>query len=369
MHSRPRRHAEILVHYASDAKSGDEVVVITDKGTNSLAESICRELGSVGAIPVIISGGTFLTGQDNHVSSYLETSNQPSIPSTLVSLLKSADAICHLRACQNAAELTKTAGETIATYHKKYKNVLEAALFENNYTLTQVPTASGAQLASMDTEAFAEYVANATIRNWEAQAVFQEKMAKLLMTGKEIHLLTDSGTDITFSISGNKVINDDGSGVNLPGGEVYTAPVLDSINGKITFDIPRMIDGRELSQVVLYFENGDIVDFSSQTNEEYLETLLSLDEGSNQIGEFGVGMNPDLDRVTKNMALDEKMHGTVHFALGTAYESCIGQENERNKSAIHVDMLLDMREDARMTIDGNTVLRDGEFLFDTPNSD
>jgi aminopeptidase len=90
--------------------------------------------------------------------------------------------------------------------------------------------------------------------------------------------------------------------------------------------------------------------------------LLDIDNGADRIGEFGIGMNPDLDCVTRNMALDEKMHGTVHFALGSAYEVCVGPENERNRSLLHMDMLVDLRKKGRLMVDGETILQDGEFI-------
>ena len=363
MHNRPGRHAELLVHHTLGAEPGDEVVIVTTTETDDLAESLCETLGSVGAIPVTISGNAFLTGRDTHITAYLNGAEKPAVPESLTELLEAADAVCHLRAGRNASEFAAIDESDIIDYRQAYASVLKSALFEGKYVLTQVPTAAGAQLASMGTEEFGEYVAEATIQDWEAQYEYQEQLATRLTNGDEVRLVTGSETDIEFSISDNAAVNDDGTKVNLPGGEVYTAPVLDSIDGTVTFDIPRWIDGRKISRMTVEFEDGEIVDYTSAENDTYLDRLVSIDSGAARLGEFGVGMNRHLDRPTGDMALDEKMHGTVHFALGNAYEACVGGANERNESAIHVDMLVDMREDARMAVDGETILSNGEFRF------
>jgi aminopeptidase len=215
----------------------------------------------------------------------------------------------------------------------------------------------------MEPETFSSFLRDAVLLDWERQRDRQAPVASALSEGSTVRVVTDAGTDIRFDITDMEAVNDYGQ-VNLPGGEVYTAPVVDSVDGTVRFDLPVSIDGRELTGIRATFEDGDLVDLAADAHEPFLRRLLDIDAGASRLGEFGIGMNAQLDRVTRNMALDEKMMGTVHFAFGTAYETCVGEENVRNESAIHVDLLVDMRKGSRLEVDGAVVQRDGNFQLD-----
>jgi aminopeptidase len=166
-----------------------------------------------------------------------------------------------------------------------------------------------------------------------------------------------------MSIAGNETLNDHGEH-NLPGGEVFTAPVRDSVEGTVHFDMPVYRNGREIRGARLVFEDGRVVDHAADRNEEVLTGILDTDEGARYLGELGIGMNRSIDRFTYNMLFDEKMGDTVHMAVGNAYPETVGDDNERNESAEHVDMIVDMSESSAIEVDGEVVQRDGTFVFE-----
>lgn len=154
----------------------------------------------------------------------------------------------------------------------------------------------------------------------------------------------------------------DGVVDNMPSGEVFTAPVVDSVEGAILFDKPLIYQGNEIEGVKLKFVDGEVVDFFSKRNENVLENLINTDEGSKRIGELGIGTNRGIKRFTKNMLFDEKMGDTIHMALGRAYEENIGENLEKNQSAVHVDMIKDMSE-SELRLDGEILISDGKFSW------
>ncbi|MDX1745111.1 MAG: aminopeptidase, partial [Halobacteriales archaeon] len=213
------------------------------------------------------------------------------------------------------------------------------------------------------TEAYENFVWEAINKDWDEQREFQENLVEILEDGSEVRIVSGEGTDVTMSISGMIPLNDYGEH-NLPGGEVFTAPVRDSVAGDVHFDMPLYHSGREVQDVRLTFEDGEVVGHSAGKNEDLLTELLDTDEGASRLGELGIGMNRDIDRFTYNMLFDEKMGDTVHMALGMAYEDCVPDGQVRNDSAIHVDMIVDMAEDSHITVDGEVIQRDGTFVFE-----
>ena len=166
-----------------------------------------------------------------------------------------------------------------------------------------------------------------------------------------------------MSIDGMIAVNDFGES-NLPGGEVFTAPVLDSVEGEVYFNMPVITGGREITGVKLVFEAGNVVEYSAEKNEKLLAEILSTDEGTSQLGELGIGMNRGIDRFTTNMLFDEKMGDTVHLAIGSTVPDCVPEDIEGNESAVHIDMIVDMSTDSVIEVDGEVVQRDGTFVFE-----
>ena len=182
-------------------------------------------------------------------------------------------------------------------------------------------------------------------------------MIEWLQKRQEIHI-TAPGTDLRLSVAGRKWINSDGKR-NFPSGEVFTGPVEDSAEGYIHFSYPVVTHGREIADVRLRFAAGQVVDASASKNEAFLLAMLDTDPGARRLGEFAFGTNEGVTRWTKIILLDEKMGSTVHMALGAAYP----ETGSQNRSALHWDLICDLRAGGEATADGALVLKDGKYLI------
>ena len=145
---------------------------------------------------------------------------------------------------------------------------------------------------------------------------------------------------------------------------MFTAPVVDSVEGEVLFDKPLYHQGREITGAHIVFEAGEVVEHAADKNEDLLREVLNTDDGARRLGELGIGMNRDIDRFSYNMLFDEKMGDTVHMAIGRAYDECVGEDREANQSAVHLDMIVDMSEESFIEVDGEVVQRDGAFRFE-----
>ena len=169
-------------------------------------------------------------------------------------------------------------------------------------------------------------------------------------------MVAANASDVRLSLAGKRWINCDGH-ENFPDGEVFTGPVLDSVDGRIHFSFPAVHHGREVQGVRLTFRGGKVVDASADKGEEFLISMLDTDAGSRLLGECAIGTNYDITRYTRNTLFDEKIGGTVHFALGAGYP----ESGNTNESGLHWDMVVDLREGGHVEIDGQKVLVDGKF--------
>ena len=169
--------------------------------------------------------------------------------------------------------------------------------------------------------------------------------------------MTAPGTDIRLGIAGRTFIPCDGEH-NMPDGEFFTGPVEDSVEGEVTFHLPAVIGGREVSGVRLKFEAGRVVDAGAERGEEFLIQLLDTDDGARRLGELGIGTNYAIDRGTREVLLDEKIGGTVHMAVGASYPESGGT----NESAVHTDLVCDLRLGGKLEVDGEVMQEDGRFV-------
>ncbi|AKH98587.1 aminopeptidase [Halanaeroarchaeum sulfurireducens] len=363
MDPRIRRHADVLVDHSTAIEPGDRVVVSVPPAAEDLAVAIYERLGEIGARPVMLFGGTTI-GSSRAARGYLRSSGADELPDLdhIERLYDETDAIIRARARENATELGDVDPATNAALSRAAE-AARAEMLDSRWVLTQFPTPADAQLAGMSTEAYENFVWDAIDQDWEAQRAFQEQLVDRLNEGETVRIVSGETTDVTMSIAGNIAINDYGRN-NMPAGEVFTAPVVDSVEGTVLFDKPLYHQGREVENAFLEFEGGEVVDHAADTNEETLGEVLDTDEGSRHLGELGIGTNRDIDRFTYNMLFDEKMGDTVHMAVGMAYDECVGDDNAVNESATHVDMIVDMAEHSRIEVDGEVIQRNGTFWFE-----
>ena len=228
---------------------------------------------------------------------------------------------------------------------------------------TQYPTNAEAQEANMSLEEYEDFVYGSglldlddPVKEWEKIRAEQERWIEYLDTKKEIRIVS-KGTDIVVNVEGRKWINCCGN-ENFPDGEIFTSPVEDKINGYITFSFPGIYAGKEIEDIYLRVENGLIVESSAKKGEELLKELINTDEGSKFFGEVAIGTNYNITKFTKNMLFDEKIGGTVHMAIGNA----MGEAGGTNSSAIHWDMLCDMRQEGKIYADGVLFYENGKLL-------
>jgi aminopeptidase len=233
---------------------------------------------------------------------------------------------------------------------------------EFRWSLTLFPTHAYAAEADMSLAEYEDFFYRACLCDqddpvaaWRRQSEETRRLAEW-MSGKEDIHIEAPGTDLRLNIAERKFIPADGRH-NMPDGEFFTGPVEDSANGEVSFTYPAVYGGREVAGVKLRFRDGRIVDASAERNEDFLIKTLDTDEGARRLGELGIGTNYGIDRFTKEILLDEKIGGTVHLAVGMSYPETGG----RNDSAVHWDMVCDLRRGGRITVDGEALQVDGRF--------
>ena len=365
MDQRVREHAETLLDWSARVGAGDEVVVSVGEGTHDLAVAVAEALGERGATPA------FAYASDEVERAYLLAADRGGEgtfeePSHQLALYEEADAALALRGGRNTAEGSDVPGDVGAAYSRANEAVREARM-ATDWVSTIHPTRALAQQAGMSFEAYRDFAYGAILRDWEALAEEMARLKDRLDDAEDVRILAD-GTDLRMSIEDRIAVNSAASVAygshNLPSGEVFTAPVVDSVEGEMRFDLPIVHDGRTLRDVWLRFEGGEVVDFSAVEGEDAIADVLDTDEGARRLGELGVGTNRGIDRLTGNLLFDEKMAGTVHLALGRAYADCLPEGESGNRSAVHVDLLVDMREASRFEVDGEVIQRDGLFRWE-----
>jgi aminopeptidase len=229
---------------------------------------------------------------------------------------------------------------------------------------TQFPCHAAAQDAEMSLAEYEDFVFNAGLLDkpdpvdaWKQVSARQQRLADLLNGKSDYRVVAANGTDIRMSVADRKWINCDGH-ENFPDGEVFTGPVIDSVNGQVNFSFPAVHHGHEVHGVKLKFKDGKVVDAHADKGLEFLISVLDMDAGSRFLGECAIGANYNIKQYTKNTLFDEKIGGTVHFALGAGYP----ETGNANQSGLHWDMVVDLRQGGTVTIDNQTVSENGRFL-------
>ncbi|WP_435196849.1 aminopeptidase [Natronomonas sp. EA1] len=359
MDPRIREHAAVIVDHSVGLDAGDNVVIDAHPVSEDLVAALHEKIADVGANPLVIQqrlGKRFRRAYlRNHDGEF-------EVPEHERALFEAMDVYIAIRADANVSEESDIDGDVQTAYSQARQPLLEERLGKT-WCLTQYPAAANAQLAELSTEAYENFVYDAVLKDWDAVRDHQQQMCDIMNGAAEVRIVSGETTDVTMSVEGNETLNDYGEN-NLPGGEVFTAPVPDSVEGEVYFDKPVYQRGQEITGARLVFEDGEAVEWSAEKNEDVLDDILTTDEGARRLGELGIGMNRDIDRFTYNMLFDEKMGDTVHMAVGRAYTECVGEGNEQNHSAVHVDMIVDMSEDSFIEVDGEIVQRNGTFRFE-----
>ena len=361
MDDRVHEHAETLVDWSARVEAGDAVVMSVAEGAHDLAVAVAAALGDRGADLLATSAA------DEVTRAYLRSFEGDFGGSPHArALYEAADVTLILGGTRNIATLADVPGDTRQAYDRARQPVREARL-ATDWVSTVHPTRALAQAAGMALPTYQDFVYGAVLRDWPALAEEMAQLKAKLDDGTTVRIEA-AGTDLTLSIAGRTAVNSTASVVddshNLPSGEVFTAPVVESVTGEVRFDVPRTVDGRRVRAVTLRFEDGEVVGVEAAEGEAAIRDVLDTDPGARRIGELGIGMNRGIDRVTDNVLFDEKMAGTVHLALGRAYDACLPAGEAGNESAVHVDLITTMGPGSRLTVDGDPVQVDGTFWYE-----
>jgi aminopeptidase len=353
MDPRVSQHAKLIVTYATRVKKGDQVLIMASDFGLDLASEVYKEAAKLGGSPIIMMTPSEVT------RSYYEITPEEYLdifPKHLYELTKASDVVVSIRSDINTKTLGNVNPKKLTRRDKTTRPIQDERL-SKRWCLTQAPTPGFAQDADMSIKEYEDFVYSAILIDWASQRLQMEKLKKALDQADKVQLIGEK-TDLTMSVKGRNAIVGDATH-NVPGGEVYTAPVDDSMEGEIWFDMPGIRYGREIKSIRLRFSKGEVVDYSAETNQDALKSIIETDQGSKRIGELGIGTNRGIKRFTKNILFDEKIGDTIHLALGNAYKDCGGI----NKSAIHWDIIKTMKP-GQILLDGKVLQRDGKFSWE-----
>jgi aminopeptidase len=271
------------------------------------------------------------------------------------------DASLGIQAPADAYELAGVDPERVARVARARQELRELTL-ARRWCTTLWPTPAAAQRAGMPFDEFAAFVQRAlfldrpdAVGAWRELHGFQAGLIERLAAAREIRIEAE-GTDLTLRVEGRTWINSDGRR-NMPSGEVFTGPHETSANGVIRFDVPSGPPGRSVRGVTMELRDGEVVSARAEEGDEHLQAALATDPGARRLGELGIGTNAGIDRPVGAILFDEKIGGTVHLAIGRSYPETGGE----NTSAVHWDLICDLRRGGRITADGEVVQEDGRF--------
>ena len=357
--------AQILVRYSTKVKEGDVCVIQGTTVAEPLVQSVYEEVLRAGGLPIV----QLTTEEAAAALMRLGSEAQLTwIPPPSEWAVESADVRIAIMAEANPRALSGADPSKQARSQRARKGLMETSMKrsasgEYRWALTLFPTHAYAGEAGMSLSEYEDFYYGACLATdgdpvtaWERQSGEVRRLSEWVTGKEEVHV-TGPGTDIKLGVAGRTWIPCAGSH-NMPDGEFFTGPVEDSVEGEVSFSFPATYSGREVAGVRFRFEGGRIVDASAERGEEMLIEMLDSDDGARRLGELGIGTNYAITTGTREILLDEKIGGTVHMAIGMSYPETGGT----NSSAVHWDMVCDLRRGGSITVDGEELQRDGRFL-------
>lgn len=363
---RVARLAQVLVHYSLELKAGQIFQINADAAAAPLVRALYREAITVGAYPLLRIG---LSGIDEIYYRYASEAQLTHITELARQENEAIHALISVLGNENTKSLSNADPRKIALRSQANRE-LRARFFERvdngeaTWAITQFPTQAAAQDADMSLAEYEDFVYGAgkldqadPVAAWQAVRAEQQRLADMLATKRVIRLV-GPGTDLTYHTGGRRWINADGQR-NFPDGEVFTSPDEALTEGYIHFSFPAVYAGREVSDVRLEFARGTVVQATAARGEDLLHKLLDMDAGARRLGEAAFGTNYEIQRFSRNILFDEKIGGTIHLALGESFKEVGGQ----NRSALHWDMVCDLRQGGAAYADGELIYQDGKFII------
>ncbi|MBA2792940.1 MAG: aminopeptidase [Thermoleophilaceae bacterium] len=357
--------AQILVRYSTQVSEGDVCVIQGTTPAEPFVLAVYEEVLRAGGLPIVqmapeeAAAALYRLGSDAQLDW---------IPPTTEWTTENADVRIVAMADANSRALSGVDPKKQARTQQARRKLMEtsmrrAAAGEHRWALTLFPTHAYASEAGLSLTEYEEFFYKACLVDdgdpvtaWERQSAEVDRLSAWIEGKEEVHV-QGPGTDIKLGVAGRTWIPCSGRH-NMPDGEFFTGPVEDSVEGEVSFSFPASYGGREVSGVRMRFEAGKVVDASADQGEAFLIEMLDSDEGARRLGELGIGTNYGIATGTKEILLDEKIGGTVHMAIGMSYPESGGE----NSSAVHWDMVCDLRQGGSITVDGEELQRDGKFV-------
>ena len=350
--------AALLAGYCLDVQPGQQVVVRSTPLAARLLLALQREILEREGWPLLRVGlpgadeGFYAAARDRHLDGFA--------PAELAET-EGTDCVVTIQAPDNTRALAGVDPALIARAARARAPVREASM-RRRWCGTLWPTQAGAQQAGMSLGRFEAFVRGALFLDrddpaaaWGELREMQAALIERLERARELRIEAE-GTDLTLSVAGRAWVNSDGKR-NMPSGEVFTGPVETSAEGTVRFTVPSAPGGVDVEGIELRFAEGRVVEARADRGQEYLRQTLATDDGASRLGEIGIGTNFGIDRAIGAILFDEKIGGTVHLAVGRSYPETGGA----NESAVHWDMICDLRQGGRLTADGEVVQQDGRF--------
>ncbi|MAG02647.1 aminopeptidase [Candidatus Pacearchaeota archaeon] len=357
MDPRVRKLAQQTIRYSLNVEKGSNVIISGGEEAREFILELYKEVILRGAYPIV---NMKLNGMNDFYYKYASDEQLNKFPDLLMDQLKKSQYYIGINTSGNTRELSNIDPKKIMMRKKVTKPIGEYIVnsADKKDGMKRVtigfPCSALAQDAGMSLNEYENFVFSACLIDWKKFGRRMDRLSNVFEKGKEVWLKGE-GVDLKFSIEGKNCVPDKGE-ENMPGGEVFMAPIRESLEGWIGFDYPRVVNGNKISGVKLKFEKGKIVEYSADEGEDFLKELLNTDENARYVGEFGVGCNPGIKKYTNDLLFDEKLDGTIHLALGMAYE----QNGGGNDSAIHVDIVKDMKK-AKIFLDGKVIQENGKW--------
>ncbi len=351
--------AKVLIRYSTNLKRGEKVLIEFTDAPTEMVQAIVREVQAVKGIALLDQKTQRL---QRELFRGATEEQMKIIADAELYRMKKMDAWIGIRGLINSKELSDVPTKKMQLYEKLWlKPVhLEQRVRHTKWVILRVPTSSMAQMAKMSSDAFEDFYFDVcTGVDWKKASRAMDPLVRLMEQTDQVHI-KGNGSDLTFSIKGIPAIKCDAH-LNMPDGEVFTAPVRDSVNGVLQYNTPSSQRGFTFENVRFEFKNGKIVK-ATANNTKKLNEILNTDEGARYIGEFALGVHPLIKKPMDDILFDEKINGSFHFTPGNAYED---EADNGNRSAIHWDLVCIQTPECgggEIYFDGKLIRKDGRFV-------
>lgn len=348
--------AEKLVNYCVAVKPGDNVLIeTTDAVATDIVRQIVKEVYKAGGNPFV---KTVIAQVEREILMNCNEEQMKIRVENEFALLKQMDCCIVVRGFENAAELSDVPAEKINIQNKAMYELRNYRVEKTRWVGLRYPGAAIAQLAGMSQEAYEDFFYKVCNMDYQTMSDHMDALVKRMEAADQVHILAE-GTDLTFSIKGIPAIKCDAR-VNIPDGEVFTAPVRDSVNGYVTFNVPSLYQSKTFEGIRFEFQDGKIIKATCNYEKE-LNKILDTDEGARYLGEFSFGCNPFITVPTFDGSVDEKLAGSIHLTPGDSYE----EAPNGNSSKIHWDLVLMQTPEyggGEIWFDDELIRKDGLFV-------